>query len=191
MRKDRRTVNSYIERAAAWTYAHWTWIAGAAIALALALTLALLPGPSAGSLTSPSVGTRWTQPAPLSSTPAWPAPTTTTTTAPPPLHYTPPVQHYVPTPTPTAVSASGDCTPNEDYALDATTTDTPDWCAIRVHENGGSYGPPCGAYGFTFAYPADPGAQDALALQLFAKNGDHFSGTWNNPATASDGGPLR
>ena len=170
---------SKTNRIATWTYQHWTGIAAAAIALALILTLALLPGPSAGSLTSPAAGGSVYGPAvPLSSTPAWPSPTTTTapTTPYPPSSPigAPQAQPYVPTTTPTVVSAGGD----------ATSTDTPDWACIREHEsgdnysdgNGGAYQFEDGTWQSTTGTPGpaedySPAQQDAAALELYNERG--------------------
>lgn len=197
---------TFTERSAKWFWIHWPLVGAMAIVAALVTSLALMPGPSAGSSSTAALVSGNGRSTPVTKAlssarglRSWQqtfVPPTTTTTA-PPLPAPSPQASYTPTTaTPAAAPAptsegSGDCSPDEDYALDATTTDTPDWCAIRDAENGGSYGAPCGAYGFTFAYPADPAAQDALALQLFAENHDHFSGTWNNPQTASEGGPLQ
>lgn len=92
--------------------------------------------------------------------------------------------------------ASGGCSPSFSYALDATTLNTGDWGCIRAGEGWGTYNNygllcwPCGvpdAYG----YSADGAPSSVVAevvLSLFARNGDHFSGTWNNRWTG--GHPL-
>lgn len=68
---------------------------------------------------------------------------------------------------------------------DATSTDTPDWQCIRVHESGDVYNDPArpsGAYGIELVtwqsngysgwpYQAPPAVQDALALKLYHEYG--------------------
>jgi hypothetical protein len=88
-----------------------------------------------------------------------------------------------------ATSGSPSDGPNGDYALDAQTTDTPDWACIRQWESGDNYSIESGAYGFEPStgdqyfgiYPVGgvpPAEQDAAALAIFAANGDHFRGAW-------------
>lgn len=86
-----------------------------------------------------------------------------------------------------------------DYAADAVSVNTVDWACIRQHEDSGTYSTyASGAYGFepatalalfgtSDARGVPPSVQDAAALKLFAENGDHFRGTWNNPCTLSMG----
>ena len=186
-----------IERIARWTYAHWTWIAGAAIALALILTIALLPGPSAGSASSASVGGPVYGPAvPLSSVPAWPAPTTTTTVppAPPPLPSTPQVPVSVPTPTPTVVSASGDCGPPYDPTdgTGVTCAEYLAWSQVAVCEEGGWVGSSGSAYPDSLGISAanwwgnggtddvSPDAQILVALRIQTNPPDQgrCTGSW-------------
>jgi len=80
-----------------------------------------------------------------------------------------------------------------DYALDAMTTNTPDWQCIRVHESGDRYGIQSGAYGFITstaeayfgtanAGSVPPAIQDATALKIFHANGLHFAGAWSTAA---------
>lgn len=87
-------------------------------------------------------------------------------------------------PTPPAASPSTD--------PDALSVDTPDWACIRQWESGDTYTDYSGAYGFEGAdYGVmSPAAQDAYALELFARNGDRFSGVWNDKCTRSGGGWL-
>lgn len=78
-----------------------------------------------------------------------------------------------------APAASTGCSAPTDanYALDAQTTDTPDWCCIRSHESDANrYRDYSGAYGFQPGYYASmaPADQDALALSIFHHNGDKF-----------------
>lgn len=77
----------------------------------------------------------------------------------------------------------------QDYAADATSVNTPDWACIRQWESGDRYGIYSGAYGFEGAdYGGlSPAAQDAYALKLFAQNGYHFAGTWNDRCTEAMG----
>ena len=191
---------SKTNRIATWTYQHWTGIAAAAIALALILTLALLPGPSAGSLTSPAAGGSVYGPAvPLSSTPAWPSPTTTTTT---PTTTSPPsspigapqVQPYVPTTTPTVVSASGDCGPPYDPTdgTGVTCAEYLAWSQVAVCEEGGWVGSSGSAYPDSLGISAanwwgnggtddvSPDAQIVVALRIQTNPPDQgrCTGSW-------------
>jgi muramidase (phage lysozyme) len=68
---------------------------------------------------------------------------------------------------------------------DATSTATPDWQCIRIHESGDRYNDPSapsGAYGIVpvtwasygysgWPYEAPPAVQDALALRLYNEYG--------------------
>jgi hypothetical protein len=126
--------------------------------------------------------------------PVAPAETPVTTPTVPPAITTPTVPPAITTPTvpPTPVYAppgswNGELTFN--YALDAQTTDTPDWGCIRTWESGGNYTDYSGAYGFVGADYGDmpPQEQDAYALQLFQKNGDRFEGVWNDKCTMGMG----
>lgn len=75
------------------------------------------------------------------------------------------------------------------YAADAVTTTTPDWACIRQWESGDNYTDYAGAYGFEGGYygSTSPATQNAMALRIFAANGYHFSGAWNDPCTAQMG----
>lgn len=117
-----------------------------------------------------------------------------------------PVVSASPTPTTTASTSPATSTtqpqvgyaderPDGDYSLDAETTDTSDWECIRIHEGGGTYNEFwSGAYGFLqstaeaygLGYPvsAGPAAQDAAALDIFHRNGNHFRGAWNGSPEA-------
>jgi len=89
---------------------------------------------------------------------------------------------------------------NAQYAADATSTNTLDWSCIRHAESHDNYRQVSGAYGILtstwhqFGESGVPGnasiaVQDAFALRLFAANGHHFSGSWNDLCT--NGGGLR
>ena len=138
---DRRAHVTPTQKAARWLYTNWLGLAVGLIALALILTLALLPGPSAGSLTSPSVGTS-PGPAP-SSSPAWPAVPTTTTTAPAPSSSTQPAPVSAPTTataTPQATSAGfGDCGPpyNPTDGTGVSCAQFEAWSSVASCEEGG------------------------------------------------------
>lgn len=87
---------------------------------------------------------------------------------------------------------------NANFALDARTTNTLDWSCIRNAESHDHYHQPTGAYGLMYStwwmlgYTGIPGEapvwlQDRAALRLFAMNGDHFSGSWNDVCTMQEG----
>src|SRR6185437_14734297 len=122
--------------------------------------------PSAVRITS-EAWSRWLTSAP--STAPTPPPTTTTTA---------PVSVPAPSPTPPASSWG-------DYAADALSTNTVDWACIRTWESGDNYSDFAGAYGFEGANYSSmpPSQQDAYALVIFQRNGDHFSGAWNDKCT--------
>lgn len=120
--------------------------------------------------------------APASSSIPLPPPSPTTTAPPPSTSVAPSVSAS----TPGSVSGTG---LTYDYALDAQTTDTPDWACVRRWESGDTYTDYSGAYGFEGAdygqmTPAD---QDAFALRIFARNGDRFAGAWNDRCTEEYG----
>lgn len=108
---------------------------------------------------------------------------TTTTVTSPPVVLAAPAPPSAPPPTSPGPTAEG--------ASNATSTATADWECIRRWESGGDYSIASGAYGFMastaaslgWSYPVgssvSPETQDAAALQLFARNGYHFGGTWN------------
>lgn len=176
------------------------------LALAIATVVAVPTGVTVADHLSPPPQTLPVTAAPHApGVPHWvaqpaPPPTTTTTAPAPPAQ--PQAVSAASTPAPAEqpqvqeVYTSGGCDPDEDYALDATTTDTPDWNCIRIGECGyGAAAYTCysGAYGTvgvnSGAWP--PAEQDANALRLYAQNHDHFSGCWNDRYTASEGGPLQ
>jgi hypothetical protein len=87
---------------------------------------------------------------------------------------------------------------NNQLAADARSTNTLDWACIRNSESHDNYRQVSGAYGILtsswhgFGEVGTPGSasvavQDAFALRLFAANGHHFLGSWNDVCTMSYG----
>jgi hypothetical protein len=87
---------------------------------------------------------------------------------------------------------------NANYAADARSTNTLDWSCIRNAESHDNYRQVSGAYGVLtsswngLGMAGVPGgasiaAQDHMALRIFAMNGHHFRGSWNNRCTMSYG----